>query len=55
MRLLLPAIIFVVLIALGMHTLLQHVQWETAMRVMGISMSLLAAIGAAVYLNPESK
>lgn len=54
MKFLIPVTVAILLILTGMHTLLQYMPWEHAMRVVGISMSILAAIGAALYLNPES-
>lgn len=49
------AFISILLLALSMHTLLQFVSWEVAMRIIGISMSVLAASAAYTFLPKDDQ
>lgn len=55
MKAILITIIVLALECLGMHTLLQYMPWESAMRVIGLSMVVIAIIVAVVYLPPSEQ
>lgn len=51
MKLLFVLFFSVLLLALSMHTLLQFVHWELAMRIIGVSISIIAFIAALTFLS----
>ena len=54
MKFLLPVVITIALLALSMHTLLQFIPWEVAMRYIGITISILSAAAGVIYLPKEA-
>lgn len=50
MRILFPVVLAIILLASLMFNLLHFMPWESAMRIIGIGMSVIALISAVIYL-----